>query len=1128
MKKIFTLSLLCLLSVLTAVAQSPVEAWTRVVSAADGTFFNKQGNAASAYKYKWQSTDIDPQLTLSTTNNDMWVDGDGTFHLYVREFTLAVPDGYAITGYSFTFAGYEGAATGDARQEVTVTPSAGGTAVTCDAEAASATLTVTGIESVSASFAVSSPAEKANAVPTGFTVSIKKVKSAIDMLQTTTLVNGQFAPSTTWYNLSIHNNRYILAYPGDATPFTLLRTKATDDDNDQWCLVGDNATGYTLYNKAAGPQKALVSPKTMSGVTGGQAYPVVLPLEGLDESTYESKWKLEVSTDIAGETGFYVEQFSTGYGINNRDNKLAFWTTGFDHGSTVLFQPALYTFEVDEMNGTFANGQYESSYMAKWASTRTNPGLLFFNCDDSNNMMPQADKKSVMVYDNGGHDVYALQAEDGYVIDGYSFDFTSAEAMTVTPSEGGDPVSILANGTGHLQASGINARRTDFKVTGDGILSHFYVTLKAGVPADNAHTRIVFDNASSDVPYRIPALTETKDGKLIAVCDYRISKTDIGYNNKNGLYQINEVMKTSTDHGRTWSEEITIAQGDEYAAEEWRTAFGDPSIIADRTSDEVLMHSVSGKVGYFASTRTNPQHAVFFRSMDGGQHWDQGTDLTEQIYGLYDGTIPGGSSPAGIFLTSGKIMQSRYIKVGNYYRLYIAHPMRVPGINKFAAYVIYSDDFGRNWQVLGGPGVIPSDAADESKVEELPDGSVLLSCRNQSVGGRKLNIYTYSNPKTAEGQWSTDAIPAPMSGSNVNACNGELLIIPAKRNSDGQQLFVALQSVPQSTSRDHVGFYYRELASYADYNSGKKVAEGWQKGLQVTKAPSCYSTMVLMQNDSIGFLYEESLYNEGYDIIFKSFSLDSITGGKYTLDKTVDRFPYMRDALQQRLDAVQSGDVVGMYESVSTLQPLIEAFEGSKSEADFEAVLEGLQGLGRIAIDPEMTYSLSNKYNPEAFLAADEEGKVLTTVENDEGQLFVFQLTEDGSFLLRDVKSHLYVGKTGLPSADIMLVEQPEEAATYRVESSLDGWSIVFCTEPRHSDYPAISLAATGKLHAYTLEGDNSLWCIVPRMSYVDAIRTPETGAGDVNAPAYDLQGRRVSTSQQGVYIRGNKKYVSK
>ena len=70
--------------------------------------------------------------------------------------------------------------------------------------------------------------------------------------------------------------------------------------------------------------------------------------------------------------------------------------------------------------------------------------------------------------------------------------------------------------------------------------------------ADNrSQARVVFNNDVSAVPFRIPALAVTRDGRILAVCDYRISKTDIGYSNRNGLFQINEVMRTSADGGRT-------------------------------------------------------------------------------------------------------------------------------------------------------------------------------------------------------------------------------------------------------------------------------------------------------------------------------------------------------------------------------------------------------------------------------------------------------------------------------------------------------------------------------------------------------------------------------------------------
>ncbi|MCI6159762.1 MAG: sialidase family protein [Prevotellaceae bacterium] len=402
-------------------------------------------------------------------------------------------------------------------------------------------------------------------------------------------------------------------------------------------------------------------------------------------------------------------------------------------------------------------------------------------------------------------------------------------------------------------------------------------------PSGDTFTVTVFDNANSKVPYRIPALAQARDGRLLAFCDYRISKTDIGHSNRNGLFQINEVMKVSDDFGRTWSDTVVVARGEENAVEEWYAAFGDPSVVADRTSDRVLMHCVSGKVGYFQSERNHPQHAVFFHSKDGGRTWDRGTDKTEMIYGLYDNKLPGGKSAAGIFLTSGRIMQSRYVKVGDFYRLYIAHPVRTSDEHKFATYVICSDDFGITWQVLGGAGVIPSDAADESKIEELPDGSVLLSCRNQ-WGGRKYNVFTYSDAKTAQGKWSKDAMPENMTGEEVNACNGETLVLPVIRTKDRKRMYVALQSVPLSKVREKVGFFYKELASPEDYDTGEKLASNWQKGLQVTELESCYSTMILMSNNRIGFLYEESLSNEGYNIVFKSLGLEEITKGKYRLD----------------------------------------------------------------------------------------------------------------------------------------------------------------------------------------------------------------------------------------------------
>lgn len=72
-------------------------------------------------------------------------------------------------------------------------------------------------------------------------------------------------------------------------------------------------------------------------------------------------------------------------------------------------------------------------------------------------------------------------------------------------------------------------------------------------------------------------------------------------------------------------------------------------------------------------------------------------------------------------------MQSRSIKAGSHYRIYSA--LLSP---HYGNAVIYSDDFGSTWKLLGNPASYPIPDGDEAKVEELPDGSVVLSSRKDN------------------------------------------------------------------------------------------------------------------------------------------------------------------------------------------------------------------------------------------------------------------------------------------------------------------------------------------------------------------------------------------------------------
>ena len=378
-------------------------------------------------------------------------------------------------------------------------------------------------------------------------------------------------------------------------------------------------------------------------------------------------------------------------------------------------------------------------------------------------------------------------------------------------------------------------------------------------------TQRLFTTTEGQVPYRIPAITTTRRGTLIAVADYRYCESDIGYGPIDLRYRL------SNDNGLTWSEEQTLADGtgDEHDVMSprtaWRYAFGDCALVADSRSDEVIAMCVGGKTVYARATRENPNRVVLFRSRDGGKKWDLGTELTDQIYGLLDKRQAGAVN--SLFVGSGKIHQSRYVRVGRYYRLYAAL------CSLSGNFVIYSDDFGRTWNVLGDPNISPARDGDEPKCEELPDGSVILSSR---FNGRLCNIYTFTNARKTQGKWDTRAEAADMADIQ-NECNGEIILLKARRAADGKKVWLALQSIPFGPGRHNVGFFYHELKKR--HETAAEFASNWKRGLQVSHQSSAYSTFTLQHDHRLGFLWEEG--PTVFNIDYRSLSIEEITQGEY-------------------------------------------------------------------------------------------------------------------------------------------------------------------------------------------------------------------------------------------------------
>ena len=383
--------------------------------------------------------------------------------------------------------------------------------------------------------------------------------------------------------------------------------------------------------------------------------------------------------------------------------------------------------------------------------------------------------------------------------------------------------------------------------------------------------------------FRIPAIATVNNGNVLAVSDLRYDQGgDLGNHEIDLLRRIRSYDAATASYG-DWGNESNLTQNYRNANE----GYGDTALVADRESDEVLIVAAYGSAGY----GSNSIKAARILSTDGGESFQTAVNISDQIYTKI-------SPSTSFFFTSGRIMQSRYVKVGTHYRIYSAilacNGNTINNIN----YVLYSDDFGITWDVLGGTSVIEktdnNNKADEAKIEELPNGDVLISSRNSNNPGRYINVFSYdSNPdgtkNYASGSWETSKTKLSFEGGNITSqgTNGELLMLYAKK-SDGTYTHLLLHSLPSSqaaissgshTGRKSVTVWYKELDAPAVTPdiSASDVANTWKKGMVIQDSFSAYSTMTIQADGKIGFFYEDSL--TWYDMVYYSLSVDQITGG---------------------------------------------------------------------------------------------------------------------------------------------------------------------------------------------------------------------------------------------------------
>ena len=403
-------------------------------------------------------------------------------------------------------------------------------------------------------------------------------------------------------------------------------------------------------------------------------------------------------------------------------------------------------------------------------------------------------------------------------------------------------------------------------------------------------TEIFISRSDTAVHYRIPAISSFKDGTVISVADYRFSRNDIGIV-KDGRVDLR--ARISKDNGFTWGDVTTVIAGKGKDSPDFmNVGFGDPSMVTDRKTGRTLLMCAAGNVAFTEGTAETHLRLPRMYSDDKGRTWSAPEDITDDLYGLFDDSVHGPAK--SMFITSGRIVQSRYIKAGKYYRIYCA-VLQIAGNGKWMNFVLYSDDFGQNWNVLGGTDTpaVPHDA-NEAKVEELPDGNLVISSRTDAEG-RMFNVFCYDNQKKATGSWGEMAHSSGHNNGIItkgNSCNGELLAVPVIRSRDGLRMTLMLQSAPAGPKRSNVSIYYKGLESGRKYGP-QDIAADWEGAYLATGIGSAYSVMAMLSNGRVGFAYEEKTYyptsGAGYTIVYDAYGIEEITAGAYRLDEKAIR-----------------------------------------------------------------------------------------------------------------------------------------------------------------------------------------------------------------------------------------------
>ncbi|QIF01542.1 sialidase family protein [Roseimicrobium sp. ORNL1] len=369
--------------------------------------------------------------------------------------------------------------------------------------------------------------------------------------------------------------------------------------------------------------------------------------------------------------------------------------------------------------------------------------------------------------------------------------------------------------------------------------------------------------------YRIPAILQAQNGDLLVFAEKRNDGPgDIGNHDI--------VLKRSSDKGGTWGAEQMI--------------FDDEKGVS--TDITVGMDHSNGKLWLFFLR--DKKKFVHFTSTDHGRTWQGPVSIHEQVTkpewdalkGKSDAEEP--ANPKGRMAMwekdwvqrygcgpgNGMVQLSKGPKAG---RLVVSARHREDigkGRLRSFAHSFYSDDHGATWKLGGNIGMHTS----ECQLVELADCSLMVMSRNESSTDAPDNI----RHLTAISKDGGETWTAPKRAEELISprCHGPVERFTLAEKQGKNRLLFSSPASPYRQPEHPYGRY--NLTVRLSYDEGAT----WTAGKTIWPHPSSYSDMVVLDDMTVGFIYERGPKGSTHywdELHFVRFNLEWLTDGRDSL-----------------------------------------------------------------------------------------------------------------------------------------------------------------------------------------------------------------------------------------------------